>query len=237
MIAAICQPEHLPWLGWFDKALHADALVLLDNVQYKKRYFENRNKIRTYGGWGWLTVPVLTRGRYTQKIAEVEVDAERGWQEEHWQSLRHSYRRAPHFETIAPFFEELYLKQRWKSLAALNSRIIRWGLERLELAPRIYVASELGVEGRSSELLARICEKIGAERYLSGVSGRDYLDESEFSKRGVSVLYQEFRHPVYTQIHGPFEPCMGFADLLFNHGPLAPGILKSPERRLEQVFT
>lgn len=236
MIAAICQPEHLPWLGWFDKSIHADHLILLDNVQFKKRYFDNRNKIRTAQGWSWLTVPVFTRGRFTQLICEVEIDADRPWQADHWKAVQYSYANAPHFDRIAPFLEELYTRKKWRRLSELNTALIRWGLETLDLNPRLHIASELGVEGKSSELLARLCEKIGADQYLSGISGKDYIDEGEFSSRGIKVVYQDFHHPIYTQMHGEFEPCMSFIDLAANHGPEAGSMLKNPAGRMEHVF-
>ena len=147
-----------------------------------------------------------------------------------------NYRRAPHFALYADELKSLYLGRRWGKLADLNSAIIIWGLGKLDIAPKILAASELGVEDKSSTLLARLCEKIGAETYLSGISGKDYLDESEFLSRGVRVEYQEFHHPVYPQIHGAFEPCMSFIDLLFNAGPRSADILRDAPERLTTVF-
>ncbi len=237
MIAAVTQPEHLPWLGWFDKARQADVLVLLDNVQFKKRYFENRNRIRSSNGPVWLTVPVLTRGRSTQTIRQVEIDPTADWAPGQWKAIRLSYARAPHFERYASFLDEIYLGRSWRRLSELNETFIRWGLERFGYRPKVLRASELGIQERASALLASICEEVGADCYLSGISGKDYLDESEFSRRGVCVRYQEFHHPVYEQIHGEFEPCMSFLDLLFNEGPRAAEIMAGGGRRLAQVFT
>lgn len=237
MKACICQPEHLPWLGWFDKAAQVDVLVLLDNVQYKKRYFENRNKIRTPQGWVWLTVPVLSKGRFTQDIKDVEIDPTVEWQPQHWKAIEMNYRKARYFSSYGDELKELYLGRKWTKLADLNTALIEWGLSRLSLAPKVMKGSELGVDDRSSILLARLCEKIGADVYLSGISGKDYLEESEFSSRGVRVEYQAFRHPIYSQHHGDFEPCMSFIDLVFNAGPEAGRVLRFPAQRLDKVFT
>ena len=68
MIVAIHQPQYLPWLGYFDKLRRADVFCFLDNVQYKKNDWQNRNRIKTAQGWQWLTVPV--HYRYPQKISD-----------------------------------------------------------------------------------------------------------------------------------------------------------------------
>ena len=69
MIVTIHQPQYLPWLGYFDKINRADIIVLLDNVQYKKNEWQNRNHIKTANGWQWVTVPV--KYKFPEKIYEV----------------------------------------------------------------------------------------------------------------------------------------------------------------------
>jgi len=72
MIVTIHQPEHLPWLGLFDKIRRADLFVILDCVQFRKNYFQNRNRIRTESGWTWITVPV--RRPLLAPINEIQID-------------------------------------------------------------------------------------------------------------------------------------------------------------------
>ena len=76
MIVTIHQPEHMPWLGFFDKLRQDDVWVMLDHVAYRKRYFQNRNRIRDAQETRWLTVPVLTKGKYDQAICKVQIDNE-----------------------------------------------------------------------------------------------------------------------------------------------------------------
>ncbi len=80
MIIAIHQPEFLPWLGYFDKMQRVDKYIVFDHVQFKKRYFENRNRIKQGNMPVWLSIPVKTRGKYLQKINEVEIDNCSSWQ-------------------------------------------------------------------------------------------------------------------------------------------------------------
>lgn len=234
----IAQPEHLPWLGYFDKISRVDVFVFLDNVQFKKRYFENRNRIRSPKGWVWLTVPVRSKGRFDQLIQEVEIDNERNWQRSHWKTLQLNYGRAACFDRYCEYLEDIYIRRLWSGLIELNTHLIRWGAEQFSLKPKFLLASELGVEGCSSELLLAICQKLEATTYLSGVSGKDYLDEGLFREHGITIEYQEFHHPIYRQLYNPFEPCMAFIDLLFNYGPESRKILLDPRiERLETVFT
>lgn len=220
LTVAVHQPEFLPWLGFIDKIRQCDTFVLLDCVQFEKNYFQNRNRIRTAWGSAWLTVPVFTKRRFGQTIREVSIRNEDVWRRKHRESLVQHYRAAPFFKEHFPALEALY-DQCGNSLADFNIAVIAWLAGAFGLARRFVRASELAVAGRRSELLLGICEALGAREYLSGVSGKTYLDESLFVRAGIAVRYQDFRHPVYRQCYEPFLPMMTSVDLLFNAGPEA----------------
>ncbi|MBI3969361.1 MAG: WbqC family protein [Chloroflexi bacterium] len=235
MIVTIHQPEHLPWLGLLDKASQADLWVLLDNVQYRRHYFQNRNRIRSSNGATYLTVPVhATWGN--DLIKDVTVDNHSNWQTKCWKTLQQSYARAPHFREYAGYFADLYSKH-WESLVDLNGDIIRFllGAFRIEVETRL--ASTIECSGAASDLLLSICQNVGATVYLSGISGRDYLELDDWARAGIEVRFQEFYHPVYRQCFEPFMPCMSSVDLLFNHGPDAHQVLLDRSTpRLGHVF-
>lgn len=221
MIVTIHQPEHLPWLGFFDKMRQADVFVLLDTIQFSKNDFQNRNRVKSARGEVWLTVPVYTKGRSRQRILEVEICREQNWRKRHWCLLYESYRDAPYFEPHRPFLEDL-LDHNWGRLAELNVAIIRYLAAQLGLHTRLITASDMGIDVRgSTDVLVAICRQLGADVYLSGRFGREYLDEIRFHEHGIRVTYQDFRHPVYPQLHGAFLPNMSAVDLLFNHGGAA----------------
>jgi len=218
LAVTIHQPEFLPWLGFIDKIRQCDIFVLLDSVQFEKNYFQNRNRIRTAWGAAWLTVPIFTKGFFGQTIREVRIQNGESWQKKHVQSLTQHYASAPFFKEYFPGLRELY-GQPWDNLAELNISIIRWMAGAFGLSRRFIRSSELNVSGKRTELLLNICKAIGATSYLSGISGRDYLDEPLFTGAGVAVKYQDFHHPVYPQRYEPFEPLMSGVDLLLNAGP------------------
>ena len=174
MIVSVHQPQYLPWLGYFDKIDKSDCFVFLDTVQYKVREFQNRNKIRTKTGWIWLSVPVKSKGAHDQPIADVRIDNESDWAEEHKKSLEVWYGRAPFFEEYFPFFCATYEKK-WDRLLDLNVHIIKFFLHKFGIQTRIVFESELGTTQKSTQRIIEICRKLNAEVYLSGAGGRDIL--------------------------------------------------------------
>jgi hypothetical protein len=215
---AIHQPEHLPWLGYLDKARQADEFIILDTVAFKKNYFENRNRIRTPQGWGWVTVPVLLKGRFGQAFLDVEINNQVRWAEVYWRTLGQNYSRAPFWKTYGPALEELLLRP-WEKLVDLNLALIEWLWRSFGITTPTRRASTLGVEGKKSGLLLDICRKTGATVYLSGPSGRDYIEQSLFTDAGVGIEFHEFHHPQYPQRFSPFVGGLASLDLLLNEGP------------------
>ncbi len=220
MIVAGHQPNYLPYLGFFHKMAQVDTFIILDNVQFVKGGpfgWMNRNKIRTREGWIWLTVPVLTKGKFAQRIMDVNINSTISWKRKHWRSIWLSYNKAPYFNKYADLFYETYDRE-WEKLVDLNEALILQIKEAMGIKTRILRASTLGVEGKATELIINICEKLGADQHLYGVHGRDYVDVNLMREKGIESLFQEFHHPQYHQLYEPFIPHMSIIDLLFNEG-------------------
>ena len=103
----IVQSNYIPSKGYVDLSAGVDVFVLYDDVQYTKRDWRNRNRIKTAHGTKWLTVPVQVTGKYLQPIREVEI-SDPGWADTHWRTLVHHYRKAASFASVAPAVEALY---------------------------------------------------------------------------------------------------------------------------------
>lgn len=219
MIVAIHQPNFLPWLGYFYKIAKCDAFVLLDNVQYTKNSFINRNRIKTSQGTMWLTVPVKIKGRFGQLIKDVELNNTVDWRKKHLGTLEANYRKARFFEPIFQDLKTIYYTDDWSNLCELNIRLLEWALSLLKLEKRLVRASDLNVEGESTQLLISIVKEIGGNIYLSGFGGAKYQEEELFKEAGMTLAYYEFEHPVYPQLWSDFVPNLSITDLLFNYGP------------------
>ncbi len=225
MIVAIHQPQYLPWIGYFDKMNKADVFCYLDNVQYKKNEWQNRNRIKTAQGWQWVTVPV--RYRFRQKISEVPINQSVDWRRKHLQALQSNYRRSPFFRETIRIFETAFARQ-WEFLSELNLYLIERLRETLGLANRPSVrASELPLRGDPTDRLIDICRNVGADTYLSGPDGTKYMDLERFRQSGLTVLVQDFRHPQYPQLFNGFQSHLSIVDLLFNCGPQSLEVIRN----------
>ncbi|MBI4489884.1 MAG: WbqC family protein [Deltaproteobacteria bacterium] len=214
------QPEFLPWLGFFHKLTLGDLYMIVDNVQFKKKHFENRNRIRTPEGWIWLTVPVQTHGHFTQPINAVCIDNRTPWRRKILRSIELNYQRAPYFSDYWPFFREVFSRE-WERLTDLNEVLIRGCLEFLDIHVGIVKSSELKVQGHATDLIIQMCKVVKADTYVSGQSGKDYLDTQVVAESNIKLIYQAFQHPEYRQITPPFVPQMSVIDILFNEGEKA----------------
>lgn len=215
MIVAGHQPNYLPWLGFFDKMLQCDVFIIEDCVQFERQGFQNRNRIKTFQGVKWLTVPVEHVGK-SPLINEVMVanKAKPDWTRQHWLMLKHNYSRAPFWKKYRGFFEKTY-SQKWTRLIDLNMHLIRGLMSFLKIDKPLVMASSLSVSGQKSELVLAQCKALGATTLLSGVGARSYLNLQRFEQQGIKVIFQNFQHPVYPQLAGKFVPDLSAVDYLF----------------------
>ena len=223
MNCVILQPSYVPWRGYFHQIRRADVFVFYDDVQYDARGWRNRNRVKTPGGSVWLTVPVHAHGAQTEHlpIRDIRISWDRPWSRKHWATIESSYRRAPFFEryrpVLAPFWErrpELLADFTIELTVAIARQL---GIE----STRFLRSSELAVAGAKTERLLAVLEKVGADRYLSGPSARDYIDESAFARAGIELEYMVYDYPEYPQLHPPYDPQVSILDLLFMTGPEA----------------
>ena len=213
------QLHYLPWLRYFHKIAHCDSFVVLDNIQFNKNGWQNRNKIKTAQGAALLTVPV--RQKFQQQLSEVEIDKNPVWRKKHWRASEFNYQKAPYFKEHAPFFRGVYEKS-WDRLNDLNDEIFFYLVKALGIKTKIIRASELPLKGEATERLVGICKELGARFYLTGAyASQVYLDPELFRREGIELVTQEFRCPQYPQLfpEAGFIPELSIVDLLFNLGP------------------
>ena len=226
MVLSAHQPVYLPWLGLFHKVALADTFVWFDDVQYLPKDWNNRNKIKTAAGATWLTVPVESQGHREKPIRDIRINNREPWRRKHWRSILLNYKSAPYFDSYGGFLEDVYARE-WEYLSELNEYMFRWFLSVLGIEVTLLRASELNLEGKKSDLVLDMCQRLKADVYIFGALGRDYAETEKFARAGVQVIFQEYTHPVYPQLHGDFISHLCILDLLFNCGGESRPILMS----------
>ena len=233
MRVAIVQPQYFPHLAMIDKIDLADKVVLFDNTQFKKRYFEHRNRLKLKDGVVWITAPVHAHQK--DEIKDVRLVESEQWMRKHQETIRHCYAKAPYLEECWPMLEVVWTKPDWR-LASM-AFISMWVLSRLYgTHAKFEWASDLApIPSKPiGRFLADLTVAAGGDTYLSGASGREYFtveDLACFAEAGVTVEFQDFRHPVYQQGPGEFIPNLSSLDLLMWHGPNAMQILRQANGR------
>lgn len=217
MLVGIHQLHYLPWLRYFEKVTHSDVFIALDNIQYTKNGWQNRNKIKGPNGAVLLTVPVIER--LGQNLDEVRIDNETSWAKKHWRTIEQAYRKAPYFAEHAGFLADTY-GRRWEFLNDLNRHMLSYFVEALGIRTRVVYASALDVPGVATERLVNLIRAVGGDRYYSGAHAvESYLDAALLERAGIALELQHWHAPAYPQRHGAFVPDLSILDLLLNCGP------------------
>ncbi len=223
---AIMQPTYLPWIGYFALMDKVDHFVLLDSVQFERRSWQQRNRIKSANGVQMLTVPVLKKGKHGQLIYDVELDLENRFRQKHINSIQCAYASAPFF---LKYSERIFsaLSTATPLLVDLTIGLILEVRDMLGISTEVSRSSQMDLFGTKADLLAEICCQLEADVYVSPPGSRVYMEQSTvFSGFGIDVIYHDYMHPEYMQLHGAFIPFMSSIDLLFNVGEESLQILR-----------
>ena len=217
----VLQSNYIPWKGYFDLIHDADLFIFYDDLQFTKNDWRNRNKIKTPNGTEWITIPVGTDKH--RLICEVEIK-DSTWQTKHWKTLQQHYGKTPYFASYKAFFEDVYLGRQWGNLSVLNQYLIQTiSSDLLNLKTEFRDSREYSLSGQKLERLLDLVIKSGADRYVSGLAAKDYIEPSCFTEAGIELVWKDYSgFPEYPQRFPPFEHGVSILDILFNVGPDAP---------------
>ena len=224
---AIVQSNYIPWKGYFDIINKADIFVIYDNVQYTKRDWRSRNKIKTPRGLEWISIPIQVKGKRHQNICDAQVVDDK-WRPKHWHAIYHNYHKAAYFDEYSKIFEELYLEDNQAYLSQINRAFIIAICQIMGIKTLFQNSNEFDVTGERSERLLNICKACNATHYISGPAAKSYLDESLFTANKIKVEWMDYKnYPEYSQLYDGFEHEVSVIDLIFNEGPNAIKFLNS----------
>ena len=211
------QPTYLPWLGYLSMIKHVDEFVFLDNVQFDKRSWQQRNKIISNGKELVLSLSVLSKGKRDQLIKDVKFNPLQDSLKSHLLTIKQSYSKTPFFREIFEIFE-ITCSKKYSYLADFNFEIISSISEYLDITTPLLKASDLKSEGSKDELLFNICCELGCDEYYSPPGSIDYLSKSKHFKMNVKPVIFNFNHPLYKQSTDNFVSHISAIYCMFHHG-------------------
>lgn len=219
MKACILQPNYIPWIGYFELINFSDAFIFLDDVQYTKRDWRNRNYINFKDSKYLLSIPVITKGKFNQKINQVNF-LDRKFKQKHLQLIKNAYYRSEYFEEIFNILEFAYNFNDNNLLSNFNINLIEIFSKYLKLKTKFFKSSDFGINLKSNKKLVEICKKINADIYISGKKALNYLDEDVFKKENIKLKIIDYKKQKnYIVSKSSFINKLSILDLLFNQGP------------------
>ena len=125
MILPAHQPVYLPWLGLFHKIELADLFCYFDIVQYQRKDYNNRNKIKTSNGELWLSVPVESKNHLNKNVSKILI-VQDNWVKKHLKSIELNYKKTPFFKDYFPELQSILINESKNSLGHLNLKLLEY---------------------------------------------------------------------------------------------------------------
>ncbi|MFW3405395.1 WbqC family protein [Aliarcobacter butzleri] len=218
MIIGIHQPELLPWYGYIHKLYNSDIFVILDDVQFKKNNFQNRNKVLTKNGEIWLSIPVDSKDRLDRTIRQTNIIWTKDWRKKFLSTVVQNYSKHEYYSELEDFIS--IFDKKYETIFDISFEILNYLLKLLKIDTKIILQSDIKPVGQKTELLLDICKKLNGDRYLMGKGGSDYFDYDLFKKNNIEVIHHDFVQPIYNQLNSPdeFIPYISFIDIIANIG-------------------
>jgi hypothetical protein len=223
---AILQSNYIPWKGYFDLIAKVDEFILYDEMQYTRRDWRNRNKIKTGNGLLWLTIPVENTD-FHQKINETTI-ADKLWATKHFKTIKANYTKAPHFKKYEGWLADLYERAgKEELLSNINYLFIVEICKLLNIDTKISWSSDYKLIEGKTERLVDLVQQAGGTTYLSGPAAKDYIVPELFEQANIELTWMNYAgYEEYHQLFPPFEHGVSILDLILNEGENAGNFLK-----------
>ncbi|PCJ89774.1 MAG: hypothetical protein COA57_01055 [Flavobacteriales bacterium] len=226
MIISIIQPCFVPWLGYFEQIARADVFVYMDDVQYTKKDWRNRNRLKSPYGIKNIHVPVQKPSRDTL-LMDVLISYNENWEDTFLNKLREWYKTTKYFDEIYNLIEAPVLKK-YEKLVDFNYDLNHQILQHMGINTPIYFTSDIPRKSNGkNERIVEICKHHHANMLYDGKSAQNFIEMQLFRENGIEVIFQDYKHPSYTQLCGTFAPQLSIIDLLMNTGKEAQEIILS----------
>lgn len=210
LAVGIVQSAYLPWKGYFDIIRRSDKFVFFDSVQFSKRSWVTRNRIKSPLGTKWISVPV--NGSTKKSIDEIRISNE-DWLQAHVASMRQSYSTTDYFSSVEKYILEAAVDCDG-TISSYNQKFISLMCEFMGIETELINSRDVESNGKKTELLISICKSLGATKYISGPAAKSYIAD-EFKETGIDLEWMDYsKYPKYDQLHGDFDHFVSIVDLI-----------------------
>lgn len=217
MILSGHQPNFWPYPGLIGKIMKSDYFIYVTKVQFEKKSWQKRNRIRTKEGWTYLQVPTITKGKFEQNICDVLIDNSSNWEEKQLKSISLLYGKAPFYKEYEGFLNEVYSKK-WEKLMDLDIYIMNYILQELDVKTKIFYDTDYVFTGSKTDMLVDMCRQLGCDTYLSNLGSQAYVQIESFTDVGMNHQYIDYVGTEYSQQYYGFEAGLSILDMLMNCG-------------------
>lgn len=218
MKIGISQPTFLPWCGYIALIDHVDEFVFLDDVQFEKRSWQQRNYIKVRDKKFLLTIPILSKGARFQNINHTKIDYSNDFIKKHINTLLFSYSKTKYFDKYSKEIFKIY-EEKNEFISDLNIRLIKYFCKILEIKTKFDYSSNLNTYNKGENLIVEICKKKNCTEYISTIGAKKYIKNKKlFNNQNMDLSFFNFYNSEYNQSGSNFIQNLSFLDLFFNLG-------------------
>jgi hypothetical protein len=230
MKLAIMQPYLFPYLGYFQLINAVDKFVILDDVNYIKKGWINRNRILLNGQEFIFTIP-LEMASQNKLINEINLSLEGGWRRKLLKTFDAAYKKAPTFKVVYPLIERI-IDFKERNLSTFISYSIEQICKYLEINTTIvYSSSQYETKNlKGQNKILEICKIEKARIYINPFGGLEIYQRKTFEKHSLKLMFLKSKPINYKQFRNDFKPFLSIIDvMMFNGKDIISGYLNEYE--------
>lgn len=234
----ISQPTFFPWLGYFDLIDQSQKVVFLDDVDFTKQSWQQRNNFKTTNGLENFTIPVDIKNSKTKLIKDILIFNRKNISRKFNNFLKTNYNKSKYFEKYINEINKIFNQEIKRGfLFSLNYELIKWCLKIMDIKKEIILSSNLNIKSKKSEKIIDICKNLNANEYLTTPGSLNYLNEdlNIFNSNKIKIFMHQYDHPKYKQNFGNFLEFACVLDLILNEGPQSKKIIKLGRKESKRI--
>lgn len=221
MRLGIMQPYFFPYIGYFSLISQVDQFIILDDVQFIRHGWIERNRIlKQTGGWQYFAVP-LQKHNQTACISEIHIDNEQDWKKKILAQLVH-YKRAPYYRKVTQLLAEVFALE-YVNITQLDLNCLRAVARYLHISTPITLFSDMKVQidpvNAADEWALNICKALHADEYWNPPGGKSFFDKNKYDNAGINLYFQEVDLEIYSQFDKEFEAGLSILDVMMFNSP------------------